>query len=356
MATTSIKKVAEHAGVSVGTVSNVLNKPDVVATATRERVQAAIAELGFIRNESARQLRAGRSRTIGLVVLDVANPFFTDVAHGAEAVAEENGSLITLCNSADDPEREARHLNHLEEQRAQGVLITPVDADNGRVQRLIERGIPTVLVDRRSTRGSCCSVAVDDVNGGRLAGAHLLEQGHQRICFVGGPFSIRQVSDRYDGINGALSEHGGEDVQLQVIEKPTLTVASGRSAGVEIADTTADLRPTAVFCANDLMALGLLQEMTMRGLRVPDDIAIIGYDDIEFAAAAAVPLSSVRQPREQLGRSATELLLEEINEPDTHRHRQVVFEPELIVRESTAARRHLTRASKKRPSPNAKAG
>jgi LacI family transcriptional regulator len=346
MATTSIKKVAEHAGVSVGTVSNVLNRPDVVAPATRKRVQAAIDELGFTRNESARQLRAGRSRTIGLVVLDVANPFFTDVAHGAEAVAESHGSVIMLCNSGDDSDREQRQLNHLEEQRVQGVLITPVVGDNGRVQRLIDHGIPTVLVDRRSGHGTCCSVAVDDVEGGYLAGRHLLEQGHDRIVFVGGPMSIRQVSDRHEGVTAAVADHGNADINLTMIDAPTLTVASGRQAGEQIAAMPADERPTAIFCTNDLMALGVLQVMTMQNLRVPDDLAIIGYDDIDFAAAAAVPLSSVRQPREQLGRSAAELLLEEINEPERHSHRQVVFKPELVVRASTATTRHQIDAAK----------
>lgn len=125
--TAGIKDVAADAGVSVGTVSNVLNRPDIVAPATRDRVQGAIRKLGFVRNESARQLRAGRSRSIGLVVLDVANPFFTDVAHGAEAVADTNDTMVMLCNSGEDPQRELRHLEMLEQQRVLGVLITPVD-------------------------------------------------------------------------------------------------------------------------------------------------------------------------------------------------------------------------------------
>jgi LacI family transcriptional regulator len=342
--TASIKEVARHAGVSIGTVSNVLNRPDVVAPGTRQRVLDTIAELGFVRNESARQLRMGRSRTVGLVVLDVANPFFTDVARGAEAVADGAGAVVVLCNSGEDPDRERRHLDHLEEQRVRGVLITPVDSDGGeRVDQLVARGTPTVLVDRTSARPDRCSVAVDDRLGGQLAGEHLLERGHRRIGYVGGPFTIRQVVERHDGLAAAVTA-AGLDAPL-VTATASLTVAAGQQAGGTLAALPAARRPTAVFCANDLLALGLLQELTRLGLRVPRDVAIVGYDDIIFAAAAAVPLSSVRQPREQLGRTAAELLLEEVGDRAAHRHRQVVFEPELVVRASSDVRRRRRAAA-----------
>jgi LacI family transcriptional regulator len=336
MASASIKEVARHARVSIGTVSNVLNRPDAVAPTTRQRVLDAITELGYVRNDSARQLRAGRSRSIALVVLDLANPFFTDVMRGVEAVADEQGVTVTVCNSGESAARERRHLDLLEEQRVQGVLITPVkDGRDSRVEQLINRGTPVVLVDRGSGQRNRCSVAVDDVLGGRLAGAHLAKQGHRRIGFVGGPFSIQQVADRHEGVAAALAEAAGKP-RLRVVTTASLTVAAGRWAAGELADLRVRDRPTAVFCANDLLALGVLQEMTRRGVRVPEDVAIVGYDDIEFAAAAAVPLSSVRQPREQLGRTAAQLLLEEVADIDHHQHRHVVFEPELVVRRSSA--------------------
>lgn len=333
MTTTSIKEVARRAGVSLGTVSNVLNRPDTVAPATRQRVLDAISELGYVRNDSARQLRAGRSRTVAIVVLDVANPFFTDVVRGAEAAAEESGAMVVVCNSGEDPTREGRHLDILEQQRVQGVLITPVDdGPDSRLEQLISRGTPVVLVDRGSGRRNRCSVAVDDVLGGRLAGGHLVEQGHSMIAYVGGPLAIRQVADRKAGIEAAVDGRA----QLRALTTPNLTVAAGRHAADDIADLPAAHRPTGVFCANDLLALGVLQQLTLRGLRIPDDVAIIGYDDIEFAAAATVPLSSVRQPREQLGRVAAQLLMEEINDGERHQHRHVLFEPELVVRASTS--------------------
>ena len=345
----SIREVAALAGVSVGTVSNVLNRPEVVAEPTRTRVQAAIKQLGFIRNESARQLRAGRSRTIGLVVLDVANPFFTDVARGVEDEASEAGLAVILCNSDDQKAKESRYLEVLEEHRVQGILITPVAGADARLARVQRRGTPVVLVDSRSPSRGQCSVSVDDVLGGDLAVSHLLEAGHERIAFVGGPLSTRQVSDRRDGAVRALERAGRASGDLQVLETPALNVSAGQKAAAILADLPAEIRPTAVFCANDLLALGVLQEMTSRRIRVPDGIAIVGYDDVDFAAAAAVPLSSVRQPRHQLGRAAAQLLVEEALGDGTHRHRQVVFEPDLVVRASSQGR--ARRPRKARPAP-----
>jgi len=189
----SIREVAALAGVSLGTVSNVLNRPEVVAEPTRTRVQAAIKQLGFIRNESARQLRAGRSRTIGLVVLDVANPFFTDVARGVEDEASEAGLAVILCNSDDQKAKESRYLEVLEEHRVQGILITPVSGADKRLASVQRRGTPVVLVDSRSPSRGQCSVSVDDVLGGDLAVSHLLEAGHEQIAFVGGPMSVRRA-------------------------------------------------------------------------------------------------------------------------------------------------------------------
>ncbi|TXK41017.1 LacI family DNA-binding transcriptional regulator [Nonomuraea sp. C10] len=330
----SIKDVARLAGVSVGTVSNVLNRPEMVARETRMRVEAAVAQLGYVRNGSARQLRAGRSTTIAVVALDLTNPFFIDVLNGVETAAQDVDVNVMVVNSSKDAAREARLLRMFEEERPLGVLITPVNASGQRERLggLISRGIPVVTFDSSSRHSYGCAVSVDDVLGGRLAGRHLLDRGHRRIAFAGGPFPVRQVEDRHHGLAGVL----GPDSELTVIPLPDLTVATGRQAGKELAGLAREERPTAVFCANDLVAMGVLQELTQRGLRVPADVAILGYDDIDFAAAAAVPLSSIRQPREQLGRTAALMLLEEANSPGGHEHRHVVFQPDLVERVSTA--------------------
>jgi LacI family transcriptional regulator len=338
----SIRDVALRAGVSVGTVSNVLNRPEVVTPSTRERVLGAIADLGFVRNESARQLRAGRSRTIGLVVLDIANPFFTDVARGVEDVANEHGLAVILCNSDDRPEKEAAYLDVLAEQRVQGVLITPTAELSPHLEQLRQTGVPVVLLDRRAPTADQCSVAVDDVLGGRLAGAHLLERGHRRIAFIGGHSGLPQIEERVRGVESAVRDALGSTDTLTVLAPEHLTVAGGREAGSRIVGMPAATRPTAAVCANDLIALGLLQEMVRHGVRVPEEFAIVGYDDIDYAGAAAVPLTSVRKPRQELGAAAAELLLDEARSGGEHRHQQRLFQPELVVRESSMVRRNDT--------------
>jgi LacI family transcriptional regulator len=330
----SIKDVAERAGVSIGTVSNVLNRPDKVAEATREQVLAAISELGFVRNSSAAQLRAGTSRSLGLIVLDMANPFFHDVAKGVEDVATELGYALVLCNSDEQASREDRYLQVLEEQRVRGVLITPVEVSSERLDALRRRGTPTVLVDRHDPRVNCCSVAVDDIAGGEIAGAHLMSSGHRRIAYFTGPLSLRQCADRLAGLRRAVEVAGlNPDQVIDVVEVPTLKARIGYEAARARFDGGTDV--TAAFCANDLLALGVLRAAVSTGRRVPDDIALLGYDDIEFAADAAVPLSSVRQPTLQIGRTAAQLLLEECDNPGHHAHQQVMFKPELVTREST---------------------
>ncbi|RYC05562.1 LacI family transcriptional regulator [Nocardioides zhouii] len=330
----SVKDVAARAGVSLGTVSNVLNRPDRVSPETRARVEQAMRDLGFVRNESARQLRAGRSRTLAYVLLDARNPFFTDVAEGVERAAEAAGLSLFLCNSDNRSSREQDYLAHLVEQRVQGILVTPVDAQSPALADVRRNGTPVVIVDRTRSDDTFCSVAVDDELGGRLAVEHLIEQGHTRVAFIGGPDTIGQVRDRLEGARKAWADAGLPPEQLVVVTTEALTVVEGRSAGERVMGLGRNRRPTAAFCANDLLALGLLQQLSTSGLSVPGDLAIVGYDDIEYASAAAVPLTSVRQPRQELGRRATELVLDEADNPE-HVHQQVVFTPELVARRST---------------------
>ncbi|GCD89899.1 LacI family DNA-binding transcriptional regulator [Nocardioides sp. LS1] len=330
----SVKDVAASAGVSLGTVSNVLNRPDRVSAATRERVERAMAELGFVRNESARALRAGQSRTLAYVMLDASNPFFTDVAQGIEHAAEASDLSLFICNSDNRTIREEKHLAHLQQQRVAGILITPVDPEAAHLDAIARHGTPVVIVDRIRHDESFCSVAVDDVLGGRLAVEHLVDRGHTRVAFVGGPLSIGQVHDRYEGARAAWTDAGLPEDDLVVVPTEALTVAEGRSAGERLAGIPTMRRPTGAFCANDLLALGLLQQSIGAGRRVSEDLAIVGYDDIEFAAAAAVPLTSVRQPRQLLGKMAAELVLDEASN-QAHAHQQVTFTPELVARAST---------------------
>lgn len=330
----SIREVAKRAGVSLGTVSNVLNRPEIVAEETRRRVQLAIEEIGFVPNGSARQLRAGKSQHIGLVVLDVANPFFTEVARGVEDLANQAGYVVILCNSDDSAEKESHYLQVLEEQRTQGVLITPVQSDAGYLQRFRQRGIAVVLLDRPSRIKDLCSVSVDDVRGGELAAEHLLEQGHKCIAFVHGLLSIRQIADRRRGVLKAIRTAGLDpDRALVDISAPAQTIREGEQSVEKLLSAT--IKPTAVFCANDLLALGVMRALIKRGISIPRDMALVGYDDVEFASVLSTPLTSIRQPKYELGRAAAELLLDEAGNPTTHQHQHIVYQPELIVRESS---------------------
>lgn len=330
----SVKDVAARAGVSVGTVSNVLNRPEKVARATVERVHSAIDELGFVRNDAARQLRAGRSRSIGLIILDSANPFFAEIARGAEERAHLEGMAVLLANSDHNADRESSYIELFREQRVSGVLLTPSESAATAARHLADSGIPLVLVEEPAG-GAASTVAVDDIEGGMLAVSHLLERGRRRIAYVCGPLAIRQVADRLEGARRALAPV--PDASLEVIEMGALTVLSGRGAGEQIIRRRAGERPDAVFCANDLLAVGLLQGAAILGtIRVPEELAIIGYDDIDFAPATVVPLSSIRQPARAIGAAAVELLLDAIASPQGA-SRHVRFQPVLVPRASTAS-------------------
>ena len=329
-----IRDVAQLAGVSVGTVSNVLNRPDEVSAESVSRVTEAIEQLGYVRNDAARKLRAGVSSTVGFIVLDGTNPFFNDVVRGAEDEASKGGIAVLHGNTDEDPHRQARYLDLFEEQQVRGVLISPHGDVSARLHRLRQRGIPTVLVDRFSGDGKFSSVSVDSVVGGKMAVDHLIERGHRRITFVGGPFDVRQITDRLAGAR-ASADNAGTHVEIDVLPTTASTVDEGVAAGRRILDRSRRDWPHAIFAANDLIALGLLQSLKQNGrLLVPDEIEIIGFDDIPFAGAAAVPLSSLRQPSRMIGRTALRILLEEAADPEGI-PRQTVFQPELVVRAST---------------------
>jgi LacI family transcriptional regulator len=213
------------------------------------------------------------------------------------------------------------------------VLISPYGDILPRLERLRARGIAAVLVDRFGGSSRFSSVSVDSVAGGRMAVEHLIETGRRRIAFVGGPFDIRQVNDRLAGAR--VAAENAEHVELEVVATAAMTVDEGAAEGARIVSRPRHEWPDALFAANDLIALGLLQSLVVGGrMLVPDEIAIIGFDDIAFAGAAAVPLSSMRQPSGMIGRTALRILLEETADPE-HIPRQTVFQPELVVRRST---------------------
>ncbi|WP_182112234.1 MULTISPECIES: LacI family DNA-binding transcriptional regulator [unclassified Actinotalea] len=337
----SIGDVARQAGVSLGTVSNVLNRPERVSPTTREKVQAAIEELSFVPNGSARQLRAGTITTVGAVLLDIANPFFTEVARGVEDRLAQDDHMLMLASSDEDPAREARYLRLFEEHGVLGLLVTPATADVDHLLDLHARGVEVVLLDRPSPSPELASVAVDDVAGGAMAVEHLLDLGHRRIAFINGPASIRQCVDRRAGAVAALEDAGLDPAEALVeVTVPFLNAEGGeRGANQLLAQAGGRDRPTALFCVNDLTALGAMRTLRwVHGLDIPRDIAVVGYDDVDFASMLTTPLTSVRQPTRRLGSVAADLLLRSrAGEPAPDAQRQVLFQPELVVRASSGA-------------------
>lgn len=327
-----MKDVATRAGVSLGTVSNVLNRPDVVAPATRTRVESAIRELEFVPNAAARAMRAQRSRVIGLIVPDISNPFFTAVARGVEDACLEAGFALILCNSDEQAGREDRYLEVLDSQRVGGILITPVRTSLKPLSRFLDRGVAVTLLDNNTATTEACSASVDDELGGRLAAEHLRALGHTTIGWLAGPADIPQVSDREAGLTAAAD--GATIVRISASQMTTIAADEAMERAL-----VEGFNGTALVCANDLLAFGAIRALTRAGYRIPDDVSIVGYDDIDFAASAAVPLTSIRQPKYELGFAAARMVIAEVDNPGSHAHQRVTFQPQLVVRESTAPAR-----------------
>jgi LacI family transcriptional regulator len=329
-----IREVAALAAVAQGTVSHFINHPDRVSPEKRERIQRAIDQLGFVRNDAASQLRRGSSDTIAYIAPDVSNPFFATIAEGVEQRAAASGLSVFLANSNRSREREDAYLEMFQAHRVLGMLVASHDPIEDRLAHIRRRGTPTVLVGQRAMSSEQPSVSVDDLSGGYQAAKHLVEQSGKRIAFVGGPLGIQQIADRLEGAGRAVREAG--DVTLEVINVDNRTIAEGRIVAAAIARRQPGNRPDAIFAANDLLALGLMQGLVVdNGIRIPEDIMLVGYDDIEFGAASIIPLTSIRSPHEGFGMAAVDLLAAEIADTDPQRQKHIVFPPELVVRASS---------------------
>jgi LacI family transcriptional regulator len=258
-----------------------------------------------------------------------------DVTQGAQHRALENGYTVLMGSSDNSLTTEQQLLDLFDEQRVAGVLISPMHSDLSRLWKIREAGTPVVLVDRGSGDRSFSSVSVNDVEGGRIAVQHLVDLGRKKIAFVGGPQSIVQVQHRLEGAQSVIAGTAG--TVLQHMPTRQLTVLERRAAGERILAMDPAERPDGVFAANDLLALGILQALVMSGsLRVPQDIALVGYDNIDFAESAVVPITTVRQPAEEIGRTAVDVLLRESEAGADAVREQFVFTPKLVIRESTA--------------------
>lgn len=328
----SMSDVAAHAGVSIGTVSNTLNNPERVTERTRRRVLASIAELGFVRNDAARSLAAGSSTAIGLVVADLGNSFFVDIARGAEAIMRRNGLNVMITNSDVDPDREIRNLELFEAARVAGIIFAPLDTPLARSSLLPAASTPLVLVNYESPTLAYAGVTVDEYHGGLLAARHLLAMGRRHLVFAGGPLFLSAVRDRRAGAVDAVA--GVEGASIETIETRGLHIRHGRQVGRDILQL-GPARFDGVVAAADLLAVGVIQALgEHEGFGVPHDIAVTGYDNNHFASESSIPVTTVAQPGEEMGRVAAELLLQHIADPSVT-NRTVVLEPHLIPRRST---------------------
>lgn len=328
----SMADVAAHAGVAIGTVSNTLNSPDKVREATRRRVLVSIAELGFVRNDAARSLAAGSSTSVGLVLADLGNSFFVDIARGVERVMRRRGMDVLIVNTDIEPTREVHNLELLDRSRVAGIIIAPLDTSLAKSNLLPTRSTPTVLVNYASPSLAYSGVVVDERHGGDLATAHLLTLGRRRLLFVGGPLFLTAVAERWEGARKAVSAYPGATITLE--ETRGLNIRHGRDVAKRILAAGAGTYD-GIVAASDLVAIGLVQVLNeTEGFAVPTDIAVTGYDNNHFASESAIPISTVAQPGEEMGSAAADLLLEHIESPSLPR-RTVTLEPRLLPRAST---------------------
>jgi LacI family transcriptional regulator len=333
--TATIREVAQAAGVSVATVSRVVSgsahgvRPD-----TRDRVLEAVARLRYQPNLVARGLKKRVTGTVGLIVPDISNPFFPAIARGIEDVASRAGMGVLLCNTYEDLVKERAYLTLLDKRMVDGLIFATVGANTTHLRMLRRRGVPVVLVARAPDRVGIDAVLVDNRRGAREAAEHLLRLGHRRIAFIGGPPTLPVANERLAGYRDALASAG-------IPLNPDLLCDGGfrtEGGGAAVGQLLQRRAPfTAIFAANDLMAIGAMEELRRRGRRVPQDVAVVGFDDITFASLVEPRLTTVAQPKYRMGCLAMERLLDLLGGGD-RRPRRLALEPRLVVRESCGAR------------------
>ncbi|MGA2149210.1 MAG: LacI family DNA-binding transcriptional regulator [Bryobacteraceae bacterium] len=326
-----MKDVAGHAGVSMGTVSHVINGSAHVREPLRQRVLQTIRDLGYQPSQLARGLRRNQSNIAGMIVPDITNPFFTAVVRGAEDIFYQNGLRLLLCNTDNDPAKELAYWHDLQSYRTAGLILIPsVNSQMGSVH--FERSFPVVCLDRLPKGWERDSIAVDNTAGAEAATSHLLSLGHRRIGVITGDMKLANAVNRLEGFRAAM-RRADIEVEPEYIQEGRFNRLSGyEKMGVLL---RLQPRPTAVFASNDLIALGVLAALRENGLRCPEDISLVGFDDLEFSEFTLPALTTVSQPGYQMGTKGAALLLKRVNgaaDPPQH----IVLPTELHLRQSTA--------------------
>jgi len=330
---TTIKQVAFRAGVSSATVSHVINGTRYVSETVRERVQKTLNELDYHPNALARSLRSGYTQTLGLILPDSANPFFAEVGHSIEIAAFEAGYSVILCNTENDFEKESLYIDVLTKKQVDGLIFVTTGDRSDSVKKLVEMKIPTVVMDRDFPGLKLDIVAADNLQGGYLATQHLISLGHKRIGCITGPSGINPSARRITGYQQALRD-------ANLVVEPELIVSGDfhPESGWKLGRTMLSEKnaPKAIFACNDLMAMGVLRAATELGLQVPGDLAMVGYDDIELASYTNPPLTTVKQPKFEMGVAALNFLISRIQNKQSA-PQSVLLPVSMVIRSSCGA-------------------
>jgi LacI family transcriptional regulator len=330
----TIADVAALAGVSVSTAARVLSGRGYASEETRHRVLQAAEELGYVPNRIARSLRTRRTQLIGLLIGDVENSFYSVIAKNVESVAKTAGYHVVLCNSNDDPEVEREYLKLLEAMRVDGVIVTPTGKNGRHLARLIDKGLVVVQMDRRVEGLAADAILVDNEAGAAAAVERLIEAGHTRIGILAGDLLVATARQRLAGYERAHREHG-----LPVLEELVQRGSFHREHAIEDATALIERGPTAIFATNNILAEAALTVLANKGLRVPRDVSLVAFDDVQWMSLVEPPVTAIRQPIADMARSAAELMLRRLGEPQRGAPSTMVFRTQLIERGSVGALR-----------------
>ncbi|MBE0690940.1 MAG: LacI family DNA-binding transcriptional regulator [Anaerolineae bacterium] len=326
----TIREVADHVGVSPATVSRVLNNYPYISDEVRQNVLKAIAELGYEPNRVAQRLRATSSRLLGIIVTDITNPFLSTIMATIEAVFFKLGYSVMMSNTTADPKKELEYLSMMENEGIAGLVIAPTSENVERIAELAMEGLPIVVIDRRMSTERIDMVLSDNIAGAHMAVDHLIGLGHARIGHIGGPLHLTSGRERYQGYQEAMRA-AGLPVEQSWVRFGDHRHESGYNSALELLEIDPPL--TALFIENNMMTLGALNALHDKGIRIPDEIAIVGFDDTAWARSLNPPLTVIAQPMVEIGLRAAELLQERIQQPDLPA-RLAVLPTKLIVRAS----------------------
>lgn len=333
----TIADVARRAGVSTVTVSRVINGASNVTPRTREKVERAINELHYVPSVAARSLRSKRTQALALLVPDITNPFWTTVARGVEDAAQNGGYSLLLCNTDENAAKEQHYIEVMISQRVDGVIIAPCHSDASWLKRLRDRSIPTVIIDRRVEGWQVDTVIGDSISGARAIIKYLISLGHQHIAVLSGPRHTSSAEDRVIGYRLALAETG-IPFNKRMILRGEFKVSSGKAMTDQLLELSQT--PTAIFATNNSIAMGAVEALNQHGLVIPQDMALVGFDDIPYFSYLFPFLTVVAQPVYDLGMQAAQLLLCRLRGQVDAPPSQIILSTSLVIRYSCGGRRH----------------